>query len=128
MKPIEYYSTRTLSYPSKDDFGTVYVYRGGRTVYQGPLSTWSEHKEQYAVGFTIEKEYDRDAWLNARAVYNTEGARLAEEFKRDLFEDNGVTDNPKAEKAYTIAYNMAGSHGYSDIKDAFEDLVELIKD
>jgi hypothetical protein len=66
---------------------------------------------------------------------NPEGAKayreseryLAECFKKDLFEDLGITDNPKAEKLYLIAYDLGHSSGYSEVYGYAQDLVDLIR-
>jgi hypothetical protein len=66
---------------------------------------------------------------------NPEGAKafreaeryLAECFKRDLFEELGITNNPKAEILYRIAYDLGHSGGYSEVYGYAQDLVELIE-
>lgn len=49
------------------------------------------------------------------------------EFKKDLFEEYGVSNNPKAEKCYSIAYELGHSNGYNEIGYYFSEIVELIK-
>lgn len=56
------------------------------------------------------------------------GFKSEEEFKRELFKFYEVTDNPKADKAYIIAWDFGHSCGYSEVNNYFMDLVELIKD
>ena len=48
-------------------------------------------------------------------------------FKKDLFEEYGVSNNPKAEQCYNIAYEFGHSDGYYEIAHYFSDIVELIK-
>ncbi len=48
-------------------------------------------------------------------------------FKKDLLRAHRVSDNPKAEKAYDIAWDYGHSHGEASVADYFYDLVELIK-
>jgi len=55
-----------------------------------------------------------------------EGA-VAAEFKKDLFEEYGVENNPKADKAYSIAYDHGHSGGYNEVAGYFGELVELIR-
>jgi len=128
MKDIAYYSTYTNRYPRKSDFDTVFVYRGGNTVYKGPLDTWDEVKAEYANGYTIEKVPDDVAYLKARKAYNDEIARLSAEFKADLFEYHDVTGHPKAERVFSLAWDYGHSAGLGEVANYFDDLVDLIKD
>jgi hypothetical protein len=128
MKPIEYYSNRTITYPSKHDFGKVFVYRAGKTVYEGDLKDWPTVKDKYGVGYAVEKLLDLEAWRAARIAYDAELKRRNEEFKADLFEEHSVTGHPKAEKAFQLAWRYGHSSGLGEIANYFDDLVELIKD
>lgn len=127
MKDISYYSTNTLPYPNPDHFKVVYVYQHGKTVAQVPGDKWNDVKGKY-VGMVTEIVRDDDALKKARAEYGAETSRLTAEFRADLFEDNGVTDNPKAAKAYSLAWDYGHASGLGEVKQYFEDLVDLIKD
>lgn len=127
MKPFSYYNTRTIEYPNKGQFGKVFVYRAGKVVYEGDLATWPLHEDKYADGYTIEKAYDREAWLERRAAYDAEGQRLRDEFKADLLEEHGMTGHPKAEKAFELAREF-GEGDFHKTSIYFYDLVDLIKD
>jgi hypothetical protein len=59
-------------------------------------------------------------------LYDAETKRLYNLWKKDLFEEYGVTNNPKVEKAYTLAYDYGHSMGYSSIESYFSEFVELI--
>lgn len=50
-----------------------------------------------------------------------------EEFKRDLFRYYYVTNNPKANKCFMLAWDYGHSSGFLDVAHYFEQLVELIK-
>jgi hypothetical protein len=54
-------------------------------------------------------------------------AKKENEFIQDLFEEFGVTDNPKRGLCYSIAYAYGHAYGFSEIYSKFSDLVELIK-
>ena len=71
--------------------------------------------------FTIKENPER------AMARHRDNARLEEEFKRDLFEDLGITNNPKAEKLYSKAWELGHSAGYSEIYLDAQDLVELIE-
>lgn len=58
--------------------------------------------------------------------YNAETQRLFNLWKEDLFEEYGVTDNPKAEKAFNLAYDYGYDCGDQSIETYFSELVELI--
>lgn len=130
MKDWSYYSTRTLTYPRRDDFGKVFVYRAGKTVYEGDLATWESVRKNYAVGYTVEKVHDHEAFLAARQAYAAEGDRLIEEFKRDLRVYHDVEApafDEKFQKAFALAWQYGHSGGYAEVANYFDDLVELIK-
>jgi hypothetical protein len=59
-------------------------------------------------------------------LYNN-GFKSYEEFKIELFKFYDVTDNPKANKAFNLAWDFGHSCGYSEVNNYFIDLVELIK-
>lgn len=71
------------------------------------------------------KDPNRDA---LRRAYREDESRLYDEFKADLFECHGVTNNPKAQRAFEIAWDHGHAGGFSDVETYFSDLVDLIKD
>lgn len=62
-----------------------------------------------------------------RLAHRAENCRLYEEFRRDMFEHYGVTDHPKVETAYRIAWGHGHSAGYSEVNIYFSELLELFK-
>jgi hypothetical protein len=70
---------------------------------------------------------DEAAYEAAREAYRVGRSNIEAEFKRDLFDEHGVTDNVKAEKAYSIANEERSGEGYEKIADYFDTLVVLIK-
>lgn len=61
-------------------------------------------------------------------LYHEENARLYKLWKDDMFEEYGVKDNPKVEKAFSIAWDYGHSNGgYENVECYFSDLVDLIK-
>ena len=72
--------------------------------------------------YTTKEEYK-----NATHEYRKENGRLFEEFKKDLFADLDITDNPKAEKLFSIAWEKGHSSGYREVYNEALDLVDLIK-
>jgi hypothetical protein len=121
MKDISYYSTNTLPYPNPDHFKVVYVYQQGKTVARVPGYKWNDVKSEY-VGMVTEIVRDDAALKKARVEYGAETSRLTAEFRADLFEDNGVTDNPKAAKAYSLAWGYGHASGLGEVKQYFEEV------
>lgn len=75
----------------------------------------------------FENKLGRDAFKANRSAYQAETARLEGLFRDALFEQYGVTDNPKREKCYSLAWEHGHSAGYSEVANYFSDFVELIK-
>jgi hypothetical protein len=125
MKPFDYYSKPQTSYPNKKDYITSYVYDKGVVLWSGP--TWekdkAELKEEYPNAL-IQEVLDEEAYKAHRKQYDTESAKLHKEFQNDLFEDYGVTNNPKSSLLFNKVMEMRGP--YSEIYDLFGDFVELI--
>lgn len=65
--------------------------------------------------------------LQKRAIYQKETARLHAEFKRDMFAHYEVTDHPKVEIAYRIAWDHGHSAGYAEVDSYFAELVEILR-
>lgn len=103
-----------LTYPKRSDYTKFYYYKGGRVL--------AENVE----GAIKEKVFDEEEYKKANDAYNKENARLFEEFKKDLFADLGIADNPKAEKLFSIAWDKGHSGGYSEVYNEALDLVDLI--
>lgn len=60
-------------------------------------------------------------------AYMEDCARLEAQFKMDLFETYEVSDNPKADKCYALAWEHGHSSGFSEVASYFSEFVELIK-
>jgi hypothetical protein len=77
-------------------------------------------------GFLIEETFDKDAYNKHRQEYRDESNRLEAQFKTDLEEEYGVTDNPKKDLLYSKAYDDGHSGGFNDIESSYADMVDLI--
>ena len=129
MKPFEYYSKPQIAYPNKLDYITFYVYDKGEVL--AKFSAFEKSKK------SLEKEYpnaviqevlDEDSYDAHRRLYNEETQKLAQEFQDDLFDEFGVSDNPKRYKCFALAWENGHAHGHSEVHSHFGDYVELIKD
>ena len=127
MKDFKYYKTVNVPYPSRDEFVTVFVYSQGHVLWTGPLGEYKNMTDRFQ-NCVIEKVLNEGGMRAARIAYGAEASRLEQEFKADLFEEYGVTGNPKANKCFSIAYDYGHPYGHSEIASHFETLVDLIKD
>lgn len=127
MKPFDYYDKPKTIYPNKQHYITYYAYDKGECVAKtvgfekSKKNLMDEHP-----GSVIQVVLDEDAYTAHLKEYNDECSKLREEFAKDLFEDFGVSDNPKRYKAFHYAQEKG--NGYSEIYDIFCDIVELIED
>jgi hypothetical protein len=127
MKPFDYYGTVDVPYPVESAFRTFLVGgKGGGTLWQGKGVSLTEVQKLFP-DKCIESSLDREAYDKAVVAYCDAVDKKVEEFKRDLFEEFGVTDNPKKDRCYTIAHEEGHSSGFSEVYSEFSDLVELIK-
>jgi len=129
MKPFDYYSKQKTDYPNKNNYYTFYVYDKGVVLWSGP--NWEKDKaelrEEYPNAL-IQEVLDEDAYKARRQEYDVESAKLDREFQNDLFEDYGVSDNPKRFKCFELAWEHGHSSGLEEVYGYFGDLVVLIQD
>ena len=129
MKPFDYYSKQKTDYPHKKDYITSYVYDKGVVLWSGPTGEKdkAELKEEYPNAL-IQEVLDEEAYRAHLKEYNDESAKLHREFRDDLFEDYGVSDNPKRFKCFELAWEHGHSSGLEEVYGYFGDLVVLIQD
>ncbi len=130
MKPFDYYSKPQTVYPNKKDYMTYYVYDRGEvlaTVYGFHEKNTSSLKEKYP-NAVIQEVLDERRYKEHQKQYGEETHKLHEEFVNDLFEKFNVTDNPKRQKAFDLAWEKGHANGLEEVYNEFYDLVELIKD
>jgi hypothetical protein len=126
MKSFDYYRTVDIPCPAKSAYITIYVYSKGEILWQGRGANLAEVREQYPDAL-IESHFDEEAYNEEVKVYNSAISEKENEFIEDLFEEFDVTDNPKRELCYSIAYADGHAHGFSEIYGRFSDIVDLIK-
>ena len=129
MKPFDYYSKPQIDYPNKKDYITFYVYDKGEVLWSGFhwIKDKAELKEEYPNAL-IQEVLDEEAYRAHLKEYNDESAKLHREFRDDLFEDYGVSDNPKRFKCFELAWEHGHSSGLEEVYGYFGDLVVLIQD
>jgi hypothetical protein len=69
-----------------------------------------------------------DGYREEVSAWKAEEARLLSDFKADALAEVGLTGQPKAEKAYGLAWENGHSGGLQDIYNHLLDYAELIKD
>jgi hypothetical protein len=124
-------------YPRKEEFRTRYQYRGGAAVAKqvnggtielvGPKVYPDNAAVLEALVRCVKEDVDDEgSYKAALTAYGRETVRLESLFRRDLFEDLGITDNPRADKLYSMAWEHGHSVGYSEVYNYACDLAELI--
>ena len=105
MKPYDYYSDAG-EYPVKPNKPIM-----------AHNATSSEAKTYADLLVSYEKQLElHKAKMNA---YREKKASLHIEFKHDLFQEHGVSDNPKAEMCFEIACEDAHAYGYQEVANRF---------
>lgn len=129
MKPFNYYTSVPLPYPNRKDFYTFYVYDKGEVLATVSGTEMSRNRlaELYPNAL-IQGVLDEGGWKDAVGKYNDVSQSLEREFKRDLLEEYGVTNNPKADLCYQIAWDIGHANGINEVSYYFEAFVELIRD
>lgn len=127
MKDFNYYATATLPWPSRSAFVRYNVFDGPNILSTGLPE--AQVKQLMKINPTAQyATYVMDDKYNAaRKAYKDEETRLFNEFVQDAFEECGVTNHPKADKAMSIAWEHAHSEGYASVYEFFEELCELLK-
>ncbi len=113
MKPIDYY-TSAGEYSSR---------------VSKPMLP-SKHTSDEAAAYVIKlKEYEevlQPEYKAKKDAYDAKSRDLLDEFKKDLFEEYGVTNNPKKDLLWSKAWDHGHSSGLGNVEYHFRDLVDLI--
>jgi hypothetical protein len=78
-------------------------------------------------GYAIGKTFDEDDYNLAVEEYSKELKYCQNQFDADLFEENGVSNNPKAKLLLEKCFNICGHKRDYEIVEMFEEFVDLIK-
>jgi hypothetical protein len=65
-------------------------------------------------------------YKEARTAYYAESARLEAEFRKDLEAEHDMTDHPKRDKLYSMAYSYGHSSGLGEVATHYAEFVELV--
>jgi len=72
------------------------------------------------------KEFYSKKLTELRDAYSAKTRELNNIFKSDLENINGIENNPKKELLWEKAWDRGHAHGITDVKSAYEDLIDLI--
>jgi|APSaa5957512622_1039677.scaffolds.fasta_scaffold28480_2 hypothetical protein len=72
-------------------------------------------------------EAEYRAWLQARRAIRQENSDIRMTFKADLLESLSLTDHPKAQRLWEMAWDHGHSAGLSEVVDWAETLAELVQ-
>lgn len=79
--------------------------------------------------FPMDKDFrDRDSLNEAIEAYRQKQALIRQVFVWGLYYLSGVLDNPKACRAFNIAWQKGHSNGFAEVASEFDDLLPLFKD
>jgi hypothetical protein len=130
LKNFGYYNEIGMDYPDRAAYGKVFVYNKGKVIVNGTNASMVSHSalaDYKKQNFAVETVYDTDAYNAARREYGQLEGQKTAEFRDDLFDEHGVTGNPRAQKCYDIAWSYGHSAGFSEVANYFSELVDLIK-
>lgn len=91
-----------------------------------PKDFTSGEVREYADKFAKWKK-DLTKYTEKIAEYREDQRNKYELFKQDLFEELEITNNPKKEKLFAIAWEYGHSSGLEEVYNYAIDLVELIR-
>lgn len=141
-----------ISYPVRSEFKSYYFYKKGNCI--GPCDTDAIIKLALDNGFqlltadynenvwqlnasriltylkefyTIEMENNDELFEKAKTNYYLEDRRILLLFKKCIYHEFGVENNPKKDLLFEKAWELGHSGGYDEVYNYFGDLVDLIK-
>ena len=71
-------------------------------------------------------EKDHTIYIERLQEYKRERFALKEQFKKDLFDELNISENPKREILFEKAWDLGHDLGYSEVYSYAMDLIELI--
>jgi hypothetical protein len=114
-------------YPSKKDFTFYYGYKGGEVVAKKVTKAEIDELKRTVANLTTESEVDDAAFKKAMDAFTHRNALIRQVFVWGLYYLTDILDNPKAAKAFSIAWEQGHSSGYAEVANYFDDLADLIK-
>lgn len=83
------------------------------------VEEWLKSKSEYA-------KYEKEL-MEYKERLSKHQTELHEQFKKELFDELGIADNPKREKLFSKAWEQGHGCGYAEVYNYACDLVDLIQ-
>jgi hypothetical protein len=117
--------------PVRADFETVYYYRDGECIGSPKNRTERSAFEHYLKdrnlgNYVTQKKFRADEWRAAMDVYLEEESSLLRKFKEDALKECGLAGHPKADKAYSLAWEEGHALGYGQVLYELQNLADLL--
>lgn len=117
----------TYPYPTSADFKTTYYYKNGALVAKSTINKLDHIIPEVPLdSCTKEVVLDKEGFYNERNKYNENTMKLYQQFKDDLADELGLTNHPKWDKLFEIAWEEGHGDGYEDVYYYAEKLSELL--
>jgi len=129
----------TLVFPSKSNYSTVSLYKGGNVLlsnvrveeacklFPSHPTTVTQLKSLCGLdGVLIEFEVNLPEYESAKKMYHARDAEIHALFVRDLAEEFGMSDHPKKDAVFALAWEYGHSGGYTEVHNYYMDLVGLV--
>ena len=117
----------TYPYPSKADFTSTYYYKEGKLVAIGTIKSLDHKITEIALKDCVKEVIvDNAAFTLGRDKYYGNNALMQANFKADLADELGLTNHPKWDKLFEIAWDEEHAGGYAAVYNFAETLAELL--
>ena len=70
-------------------------------------------------------EVNTAEWDALKAIRTALMGKLKEEFEKDLMEEFGLIDHPKADKIFSYVWEKGHSYGFREVYTCMEEIIEL---
>jgi hypothetical protein len=117
---------KVTPYPSRDNFTTYNVYKGGKVIGLMVTSEVCDQLKKDNATWAVEPVIDEDGYDKVKAAYWAREALISQVFNWGLFYVNDLLDNKKAQKAFNLAWEQGHHAGYYKVASHFDDLIDLI--
>jgi hypothetical protein len=89
------------------------------TIYQRISDGEFKHNELYTTIVTDRVQWEKYHEAERQSILN---------FRQALFDEHGVSNHPKRNKAFDIAWEHGHASGFTEVANYFADLAELLKE
>jgi hypothetical protein len=115
-----------VKYPRKGDYVRYNVYQGGKVLGE-ELTAEQKGELMKQNPKALIEQVEIDDYRIDLDKYHTYQAMIRQTFAWGMYYIEDILDNPKAIKAFNIAWEHGHSAGYAEVANEFGTLLELIK-